>query len=120
MTSFWKLVSSVSLVIAVIAVGLAIKSMISTPVGVQVGAVGSKYIEQYNPYVKLNGGINTQLPVKTSGQLSASSTVVTGAPFCIEFYATSTNTVLHLVASTTGSIPNGSAAAMTANYGTCQ
>ncbi len=38
---------------------------------------------------------------------------------CINFYATSTATRLHLVASTTATLPGGAAAVMTAEYGAC-
>ena len=38
---------------------------------------------------------------------------------CINFYATSTATRLHLTASTTPTLPKGAAAVMTANYGAC-
>lgn len=38
---------------------------------------------------------------------------------CINFYATSSATRLHLVASTTATLPNGAAAVMTAAYGAC-
>lgn len=41
------------------------------------------------------------------------------AALCINFYATSTATRLHLTASTTGTLPAGAAAVMTANYGAC-
>ncbi len=41
------------------------------------------------------------------------------AALCINFYATSTATRLHLVASTTAVLPAGAGALMTADYGVC-
>lgn len=60
------------------------------------------------------------------GTLNVNSTATIGGSLkvlattgCIQFYATSTATSLYMVASTTGTIPPGAAAVMTANYGTC-
>ncbi len=111
--NLWKGVAVVALVLAAVAIYMAI------PKSTSFGAVGLKLIEQYDPYVKYNGGVNSALPIKTSNDLTASSTTLTASKFCIQFYATSSATVLKMVASTTATLPHGAAAVMTANYGTC-
>jgi hypothetical protein len=89
------------------------------------GAVGGMLAEHYLPFVMANGGYNSALPIVTTGTFSAASTTVTGQvnltkpTLCFNFYATSTATSLYMVASTTGTLPVGSAAVLTANYGTC-
>lgn len=59
-----------------------------------------------------------------TANISATTTLAdtvqfTNPALCVNFYATSTATVLHLVASTTATLPAGAAAVMTANYGAC-
>lgn len=105
-------------VLALVLSGYAVASLpsMSSPT---LGAVGVKLIEQYDPYVKYNGGINTALPIQTSSFLTSSTLKLTNGTFCTNFYATSTATALHLVASTTPTLPHGAAAVVTANYGAC-
>ena len=89
------------------------------------GAVGGMLAEHYLPFVMANGGYNSALPIQTTSTLSAGNTTITGvtnltkATFCINFYATSTATQMHMVASTTATLPAGAGAVMTANYGAC-
>lgn len=107
-------------VLVLVSVGLSymLFGRTSTPVA-KFGAVGQMLAEQYIPYIAVNQGYRSALPVTTTGVGTASSTVVSGAPICAEFYATSTATLLHFVASTTPTLPHGAAAVMTAAYGTC-
>ena len=89
------------------------------------GAVGGMLAEQYLPFVMANGGYNSALPIQTTSTITSAGatnsgiTNLTKATFCINFYATSTATQLYMVASTTATLPNGAAAVLTANYGTC-
>lgn len=118
-----SVVSVIALVLAVIGIGYT--HFATARPSVKLGAVGGQLIEQYDPYVLYNGGINSALPIKTSSTLTSAGvtnsgvTDLTKATFCINFYATSTATQLHMVASTTASLPHGAAAVMTANYGSC-
>lgn len=45
---------------------------------VSFGAVGVKLIEQYDPYVKYNGGIATQLPLKLGASGTAVNSIIYG------------------------------------------
>ncbi len=47
------------------------------------------------------------------------TTAFTNSALCINFFATSSATQLHLTASTTGVLPVGAAAIMTADFGEC-
>lgn len=70
-------------------------------------SAGGKLIEQYDPYVRLNGGINTNLPITLGGG-------------CIQTYATSTATSLALTfAASTTAPTNGSGVITVVSYGTC-
>lgn len=93
----------------------------STKVG-SVTPSTSMLIEDYTPYVRTAGGINTNLPVSIGSDLTvsggsinitssntATSSIIVG---CIQFYATSTATALKFQASTTPGI-------MYSQYGTC-
>lgn len=58
--------------------------------------------------------------VTMSATTTLSDTVNFDNPgICINFYATSTATRLHMIASTTATLPNGAAAVMVAGYGAC-
>lgn len=124
MTTSWKIAIVLALILSV---GSAFVSLQKPDVlgGNTLGALGVKLIENYSPYVKYNGGTYTALPIQTTSTLSAGATTISGittltkSTFCINFYATSTATVLHMVASTTATLPNGAAAVITANYGSC-
>lgn len=121
MTNITKYVAWAALVIAII---VAAKLFWPVSSGT-LGAVGGQLIEQYDPYVRYNGGINSALPIQTSstvtsaGATNSGITTLTKATFCINFYATSTATQMYMVASTTAVLPAGAAAVMTANYGSC-
>lgn len=69
------LIGVVALIIAIIGV--------FTPFGQsavsQFGAVGGKLIEQYDPYVRYNGGINTQLPMKLGANGTSVNQISFGA-----------------------------------------
>jgi hypothetical protein len=100
-------------------------SFASSPAAPSFGSVGVKLAENYDPYLRYNGGYNSALPIQTTNSLSAATTTFsaqtnfTVPTLCINFFATSTATALELVASTTATLPNGAAAVITANYGTC-
>lgn len=118
--------TKLSILALIIAVGaLVVGFSHKDALGGNLGAVGVKLIENYSPYVKYNGGTYTALPIQTTSTLSAGATTISGittltkSTFCINFYATSTATVLHMVASTTATLPNGAGAVITANYGSC-
>lgn len=112
--------NKIAIVLSVLALIVSGITYFSIPsASLSLGAVGPKLIEQYDPYVRYNGGVNSALPIKTSSYGSFSTEKLTNGTFCINFYATSTATALHFVASTTPTLPHGSAAVMTANYGSC-
>jgi len=134
MTNILKYAGIVALVVSIV---VAVK--VFAPIQANtLGAVGNQLIEQYDPYVRYNGGINSALPIQTSGTLTggastfsgdvtvttsntATSTLTVG---CIQMYATSTATAVRLEFSTTtqlasypnGTVPTGSVAW---RYGTC-
>lgn len=90
------------------------------------GAAGNLFIENYVPVVRYNGGINTALPVTFGSTLNVTATTTladtvafTNPALCFNFFATSSATQLHMTASTTGVLPNGAAAVLTADYGAC-
>lgn len=65
-------------------------------------------------------GLSTLGSSSLTGTTTMSGAVNFNAPvLCINFYATSTATRLKLVASTTPTLPNGAAAVMVAQYGSC-
>lgn len=82
---------------------------------------GGLLAEQYDPYIKINGGYKSALPIQTSADVTtgptlnvstsntATSTVIAG---CFQFYATSTATALRFEATTTPGI-------MRSYYGKC-
>lgn len=59
------------------------------------GAVGGKLIEQYDPYVRYNGGINTALPFKTTSttQFGTSGDQLTQANFGVCNIWAASNTI---------------------------
>ncbi|MDE1940979.1 MAG: hypothetical protein KGI66_02555 [Patescibacteria group bacterium] len=126
-----KLVIGAVVVLAVgFIVGRLFNSSQALPAG---GASGTKLAENYDPYIRVNGGFYSALPVQTTNTLTsaaftatgdatvsggtlnvttadtATSTLVVG---CIQFYATSTATALKFQASTTPGV-------MYSQYGTC-
>ncbi len=73
------------------------------------------------------GGFLSTASSTVNGRFTAVATTtladtvsLTNPGLCVNFYATSTATQLHLTASTTGVLPNGAGAVMTADYGVCQ
>lgn len=68
------------IVLAVAAVLLLVTGFIAgkSPAAKSFGAVGSQLIEQYNPYVLYNGGINSALPITTTDALTAAAGTFTG------------------------------------------
>jgi hypothetical protein len=100
-------------------------SLASSPAAPSFGSVGLKLVENYDPYVRYNGGTYTALPIRTTSTFSAATSTfsqqfnLTNPTFCVNFYATSTATILKMVASTTPTLPNGAAAVFTAQYGSC-
>lgn len=84
------------------------------------GLVGVKYAEQYNPYIKYNGGYNSLLPIQTTGGTNFTGGSVIGSSgttinnetfgFCyIKAYATT------IAASSTGVVDCQANAAVSAN-----
>lgn len=128
MTNIWKWVAGIAFVLSAVSLYMSLPATT-----LSLGGVGPNLIENYMPLIRYNGGLKTALPVAASSTLQvtgkttayATTTVDNGlnlfntAGFCVNFYATSSATELHLVASTTGTLPHGAAAAITANYGAC-
>lgn len=110
-------------VIATLGVSFLIRGSVASVSNL--GAAGSLLAEHYIPYVATNQGYVSDLPIQTTSTFSSATTTVSGQVnltknhFCFNFYATSTATELHMVASTTATLPHGAAAVMTANYGAC-
>jgi len=101
------------------------------------GAVGNLLAEHYIPYVSTNQGYSSALPIVTTSTLGAGNTTVTGtlgvsatttlsypvnlnnSDLCVNFYATSTATQLHMVASSTSLVNGVSTGVMLLSYGAC-
>ncbi len=111
----------IGVVIALI-VGFVLGHTLLVPQTDTVGAIGTKLAENYDPYLKINGGYYSNLPIQTNADVTvsggtltitssntATSTISVG---CIQFYATSTATAQKFQASTTPG-------AMYSQYGTC-
>ena len=64
MTNGWKWISGIEFAI-VVAIGI----WMLIPASHAFGAVGVKLIENYDPYVRYNGGIQTALPFKTTSTM---------------------------------------------------
>lgn len=111
--------TKLSILALIIAVGaLVVGFSHKDALGGNLGAVGVKLIENYSPYVKYNGGINSALPIQTSSTIKASSATFTATTGCIQLYATSTATAIKEVFVTTGatSTYNGT---VYWSYGSC-
>ena len=69
--------SNKNLTIGLIVVAIIAIIGVFTPVGQSLsasfGSVGGKLIEQYDPYVRYNGGISTALPFKTTSTMQIGS-----------------------------------------------
>lgn len=69
--------SNKNLTIGLIVVGIIAIIGVFTPLGQSLtasfGSVGGKLIEQYDPYVRYNGGVNTALPFKTTSTMQIGS-----------------------------------------------
>lgn len=105
-------------------------SFASSPAAPSFGSVGVKLAENYDPYLRYNGGYNSLLPITTTGTVttgtlvSATSTFsqqfnLTNPTLCFNFYATSTATVLSAVASSTSLVNGVSTGVMLIQYGSC-
>lgn len=105
-------------VVAISWFGAYLVSRPATP-KLTLGGIGSQLAEEYLPYVAINQGYYSNLPITTTGLLTASSSQLSAKKVCFQFYATSTATLLHMTASTTPTLPHGAAAVLTANYGSC-
>lgn len=118
-----KVILGVVVILAVGFLGGYIYSSLHTSsVGGVMVPTNGMYAENYNPYIRTEGGFLTNYPIKTNSDLTvsggsivvttsntATSTLVAG---CYQFYATSTATALKFQASTTPGI-------MYSQYGTC-
>lgn len=112
-------------------------------------ATGNLLAEQYLPYVLYNQGYNSAKSITTSDTVTGADVAVTddltvtddatitgnlavtatstlsdtvnfdNGGICINFYATSTNTRVHITASTTPDLPAGAAGVLTFDYGAC-
>ena len=111
MTNILKYAGIVALVVSIV---VAVK--VFAPIQANtLGAVGNQLIEQYDPYVRYNGGINSALPIQTSGTLTGGALTAAAATFsgnvtvttsnsatssatvgCVNTYATSTATAIKL------------------------
>ncbi|MDE2101556.1 MAG: hypothetical protein KGL39_30200 [Patescibacteria group bacterium] len=81
MTNKWKFIAGAAAVLSLINLGLVILSFHSSQQ--LFGAVGGKLIENYDPYVRYNGGVNTALPFKTTStmQLGSNGTAIAQESF---------------------------------------
>lgn len=64
------------------------------------------------------GTFDSTLSVTATTTL-ADTVRLTNPGLCVDFFATSSATRVHMTASTTGSLPNGAAGVMTFDYGAC-
>ena len=129
MANFTKWAGIVALVISVV-VGIKVFAPVSF--SHSFGAVGNMLAENYDPYIRYNGGFNTALPVTTSGALTTGSLSVpttnaatsTTSLGCIQTTATSTATPIRFVIGSTQAATTtfqGTNANFTvlAQYGSC-
>lgn len=76
MTNILKYLGVVALVVAVVALVRTYPVKVS---GVPVfGALGVQTAENYDPYIRYNGGYNSALPIKTTSTLQGAATTITG------------------------------------------
>ncbi len=99
----------------VLAIVIAALAFLRTPMATSFGSA-TNCTDGYSCYTNLEvqGSLITDATTTASGAVNFNAPVL-----CINFYATSTATRLKLVASTTATLPNGAAAVMVAQYGTC-
>lgn len=121
MTNIWKIVLAVA-VVAIIVLGFIVYKDSSS--NLSFGAVGVKLAENYDPYIRYNGGYNSLLPITTTGPLTvtstntATSTTIVG---CVQTTATSTATPIRLLYNTqaTTSLSGTASGTVVWGYGTC-
>ena len=63
----------VAIALAIIAIGISIKGLPSKVEGQALGAAGSQLAEDYDPYIKYNGGYNSDLSIKTTADITVGS-----------------------------------------------
>lgn len=120
------IISVVALVVALAVGFIAIKSHGEGLVGIST-PTNSILIENYDPYVRTAGGINTNYPVNINSDLTvgggtisvtstnaATSSIIVG---CIQTYATSTANPIVIAPVSTTTILTG--LALSASFGTC-
>lgn len=131
--NFTKIITGIGAVILVIGAAIGGWYFYESSKRLEVGAIGNQLIEQYDSYVRYNGGLKTNLPVSINADLTgaaitttgdvtvgggtlnvttsntATSTVIGG---CFQFYATSTATAQKFQASTTPGV-------MYSSWGAC-
>lgn len=101
--------------VALVALLLAIGGYLSSSTHLfGANATGPAHYQMENFLQGVQAGTSNQFSVSNTGVIN-----LTKSTFCINFYATSTATQMHMVASTTATLPNGAGAVMTANYGSC-
>lgn len=132
MTTLGKVLMGIALVLGVLGF---VMNFTGTPrfASQSFGALGLKLAENYDPYIRYNGGYYSLLPIQTTGALStggpftvttSNSATSTTAVGCIQTTATSTATPIRLVigstlqASTTFQGTNSNFSVF-AQYGTC-
>lgn len=97
MTNIWKVLVGVSLVLSVM--GIYISWSSSLPLTATYGSLGVKLAENYDPYIRYNGGYYSNLPIQTTSTFAAGATTITGT---LTVSATSTlNGNLNVVTSNT-------------------
>lgn len=98
------------------------------------GAVGLKLAENYDPYLKYNGGYYSNLPIQTTNTFNAGATILSGLNVttsntatsstvvgCVQTTATSTATPIRFLYTTSATTTvSGTASGSVAwGYGTC-
>lgn len=124
MTKIWKIVLAVAFIIIIVLGYIVYKDTTSN--NLNFGAVGVKLAENYDPYIRYNGGYNSLLPITTTGPLTittsnaATSTTSLG---CIQTTATSTATPIRFVIGSSGATTTfqgtNSSGVVAWQYGTC-
>lgn len=118
MTTSWKLATIVGVVAGLLALAFTFTGAPSLNQSLSIGAVGPKLAENYDPYIKYNGGYFSQLPIKTTADFLASSTSLTAGVGCLQLHATSTATWIKQVYVTTGATSTFNGTVFW-SYGTC-
>ena len=107
--------------VVALAVGVVIGYFVfHTSTQTLVGAVGVKYAENYDPYIKYNGGYNSLLPIQTASSITAASESISGISNTATTSITGNFCVYNGSNFTTISFASGSTTPAYATSTTCQ